>query len=115
MTDVREPLLRHLLGDLLRRLRQEQGRTLLDVAREAQISMPYLSEVERGLKEVSSEVLAAICRALGVTLLDLLERAALEHAQPVLVHDLRSQHGFAPPGMDVHGSSGGGAVSLLAA
>lgn len=109
MTDVREPLLRHLLGDLLRRLRQEQHRTLVDVARDAQISMPYLSEVERGLKEASSEVLAAICRALGVTVLDLLERAALEYAQPVpvVVHDLRSQPTVGPTAI--------GQVTLLAA
>ncbi|MEO3785996.1 helix-turn-helix transcriptional regulator [Actinocorallia sp. B10E7] len=66
------PLLRTMLGDVLRRERREQGRTLEDVARTAKISMPYLSEVERGRKEASSEVLAAVCDALRVELSDVL-------------------------------------------
>jgi transcriptional regulator with XRE-family HTH domain len=66
------PLLRTMLGDVLRRTRLEQGRTLADVARSARVSMPYLSEVERGRKEASSEVLAAICDALRIELADLL-------------------------------------------
>ena len=65
------PLLRTMLGDVLRRTRIEQGRTLADVARSARVSMPYLSEVERGRKEASSEVLAAICDALRIELADL--------------------------------------------
>jgi hypothetical protein len=69
------PLLRMMLGDVLRRTRLEQGRTLADVARAAKVSMPYLSEVERGLKEASSEVLAAICDALHLELPDLLAEA----------------------------------------
>jgi len=70
----REPLWRDLVGDVLRRERQAQERTLKDVAEAARISMPYLSEVERGRKEASSEVLAAAARALGLTLADLLAR-----------------------------------------
>jgi hypothetical protein len=66
------PLLRSALGEALRRTRLEQGRTLADVAVAARISLPYLSEVERGRKEVSSEVLAALCEALGIDLPDLL-------------------------------------------
>jgi transcriptional regulator with XRE-family HTH domain len=66
------PLLRTMLGDVLRRARLEQGRTLADVARVARVSMPYLSEVERGRKEASSEVLAAICDSLGIDLSDVL-------------------------------------------
>jgi transcriptional regulator with XRE-family HTH domain len=66
------PLLRTMLGDVLRRTRLEQGRTLADVARAARVSMPYLSEVERGRKEASSEVLGAICDALRIELADLL-------------------------------------------
>jgi transcriptional regulator with XRE-family HTH domain len=66
------PLLRTTLGEVLRRTRQEQRRTLADVARAAKVSMPYLSEVERGRKEASSEVLAAICDALRVDLADVL-------------------------------------------
>jgi transcriptional regulator with XRE-family HTH domain len=68
----RPVLLRTLVGDVLRRHRQGQGRTLADVARAARVSMPYLSEVERGRKEASSEVLAAVCGALRIDLSDLL-------------------------------------------
>ncbi|MFJ8109434.1 helix-turn-helix domain-containing protein [Streptomyces sp. NPDC096132] len=71
----RDPLWRDLVGDVLRRERQAQERTLKDVADEARISMPYLSEVERGRKEASSEVLAAAAHALGLSLGDLLARA----------------------------------------
>lgn len=67
-----KPLLRHMVGDVLRRNRLEQGRTLADVARAARVSMAYLSELERGRKEASSEVLAAICEALRIELSDLL-------------------------------------------
>ncbi|MBT2411413.1 helix-turn-helix transcriptional regulator [Streptomyces sp. ISL-12] len=70
----REPLWRDLVGDVLRRERLAQERTLKDVAEAARISMPYLSEVERGRKEASSEVLAAAARALGLGLGDLLTR-----------------------------------------
>lgn len=69
------PLLRTTLGDVLRRTRREQRRTLADVARAAKVSMPYLSEIERGRKEASSEVLGAICDALRIELSDLLAQA----------------------------------------
>jgi len=65
-------LLRGLIGTVLRRTRLTQKRTLRDVAETARVSVPYLSEVERGRKEASSEVLAAICTALDLDLLDLL-------------------------------------------
>ncbi|MFI1628116.1 helix-turn-helix domain-containing protein [Streptomyces noursei] len=68
----REPLWRDLVGDVLRRERLAQERTLKDVAEAARISLPYLSELERGRKEASSEVLAAAARALGLGLADLL-------------------------------------------
>jgi transcriptional regulator with XRE-family HTH domain len=74
------PLLRTTLGEVLRRLRLEQSRTLADVAREAKVSMPYLSELERGRKEASSEVLAAICAALSVELAELLAQVGRELA-----------------------------------
>ncbi len=70
------PLLRTMIGDRLRRTRKEQGRTLSDVSRPARVSVPYLSEVERGRKEASSEVLAAICDALWIDLSDLLAGVA---------------------------------------
>jgi transcriptional regulator with XRE-family HTH domain len=81
------PLLRTILGDVLRRTRREQRRTLADVARVARVSMPYLSEVERGRKEASSEVLAAICDSLGIDLSELLAEVGRELA------DLRIRRG----------------------
>jgi transcriptional regulator with XRE-family HTH domain len=71
------PLLRTIVGGVLRRTRLSQGRTLADVAASARISMQYLSELERGRKEASSEILAALCTALGLDLSDLL--AAVGH------------------------------------
>ncbi|WP_424887746.1 helix-turn-helix domain-containing protein [Streptomyces sp. XH2] len=68
----REPLWRDVVGDVLRRERLAQKRTLKDVADAGRISMPYLSEVERGRKEASSEVLAAAAQALGLSLAELL-------------------------------------------
>lgn len=70
-----EPLLRRLVGAILRRRREAQGRTLRDVGTAARVSVAYLSEVERGRKEASSEVLVAVCGALGMRLVDLLADA----------------------------------------
>lgn len=77
-------LLRHAIGAALRRIRQDDDRTLREVALAASISMPYLSEIERGRKEASSEVLAGICRALGLTLTDLLQEASSQDAHELL-------------------------------
>ena len=74
------PLLRTMIGERLRRTRRAQGRTLSDVSRVARVSVPYLSEVERGRKEASSEVLAAICDALWIDLSDLLAGVAQDLA-----------------------------------
>lgn len=71
-TTHRTPPLRVLLGHVLRRHRLAQRRTLADVALDARVSTQYLSELERGRKEASSEVLAALCRALRLDLTDLL-------------------------------------------
>ena len=57
-------LLRREIGDVLRDARQLQGRTLREVSSEARVSLGYLSEVERGQKEASSELLGSICEAL---------------------------------------------------
>lgn len=78
---VTEPLLRHLVGAILRTRREDQGRTLRDVAESARVSVAYLSEVERGRKEPSSEVLVAVCRALGLRLVDLVGAAHAELAR----------------------------------
>lgn len=69
-------LLRRLLGEALRRRRQDQSRTLREVSSVARVSLGYLSEVERGQKEASSELLASICDALGVRLSDLLREVS---------------------------------------
>jgi transcriptional regulator with XRE-family HTH domain len=80
-------ILRRVIGEELRRRRQDQGRTLRDVSAAARVSLGYLSEIERGQKEASSELLAAICAALDVPLSTLLrsvsdEVGALEAATP---------------------------------
>jgi transcriptional regulator with XRE-family HTH domain len=69
-------LLREAIGDRLRRTRTAQHRTLREVSRTAKVSLGYLSEVERGRKEPSSELLAAICDALSLPLSDLLHGVA---------------------------------------
>ena len=77
-TTFRTPLLREVYGRLLRGLRTRQGRTLAEVAGRAGISVAYLSEVERGLKEPSSEVLEAVCVALGSSITGLVGAAHRE-------------------------------------
>ena len=77
-----EPLWRDALGDRLRRLRHERGERLADTAERAGLSPQYLSEMERGLKEPSSEMIAAVAGALEVTLIELTAG---------VVDDLRSQ------------------------
>jgi transcriptional regulator with XRE-family HTH domain len=87
--------LREAVGEALRRRRQAQGRTLREVAAVAGVSLTYLSEVERGRKEASSEVLEAVCTALDLVLADLLyevaETLAVAQAAPV------PAVGFLPP------------------
>jgi len=68
-------LLREVIGDVLRRARTSQGRTLREVSEDARVSLGYLSEVERGRKEASSELLMAICGALDVPLSEVLTDA----------------------------------------
>jgi len=77
--------LREAVGTALRRRRQDQGRTLREVAEAAGVSLTYLSEIERGRKEPSSEVLEAVCAALDLVLADLLFEVAetLAAAAPV--------------------------------
>ena len=69
------PLVREVIGDVLRRARTSQGRTLREVSDSARVSLGYLSEVERGRKEPSSELLNAICDALEVPLSSVLTDA----------------------------------------
>lgn len=104
------PLLRTTLGEVLRRTRRGQGRTLTDVARAARVSMPYLSELERGRKEASSEILAAICDALGVELADLLaeigrDLLARRERRPALIRLDSARDGLAPPQLSGSGEA----------
>jgi hypothetical protein len=83
-------LLRRVIGDALRARRQAQHRTLREVSTAANVSLGYLSEIERGQKEASSELLAAICEALGAALSEVLRDvsdtlALAEDMPPVLV------------------------------
>lgn len=83
-------LLRRVIGDALRARRQGQHRTLREISTAANVSLGYLSEIERGQKEASSELLAAICEALGSHLSEVLREASdslarVERADQVLV------------------------------
>ena len=73
---LQEPLWREVLGQRLRALRREQRETLAETAGRAGISPQYLSEIERGRKEPSSEMIAALAGALGTTLIGLTEQVA---------------------------------------
>ena len=71
-------LIRRLIGDVLRRRRIEQGWTLREISAAARVSLGYLSEVERGRKEASSELLAAICEALDLPMSEVLREVSDE-------------------------------------
>ena len=88
-------LLRTQLGNTLRGHRLRQHRTLRDVSGAARVSLGYLSEVERGQKEASSELLASICDALEVHLADLLAEVSLELRGAAAGADVRT---LATPG-----------------
>jgi DNA-binding XRE family transcriptional regulator len=90
---IQEPLWREVLGRRLRVLRQEQQETLSETAGRAGISPQYLSEIERGRKEPSSEMIAALAGALGTTLIDLTEQVAT---------DLRRQMSLVPRAGHAH-------------
>lgn len=84
-------LFRRLLGEVLRSQRIRQGRTLRQVSAEARVSLGYISEIERGQKEASSELLAALCSALDVSLSEVLREVsdaiALEEAAMAMAID----------------------------
>jgi transcriptional regulator with XRE-family HTH domain len=77
-----EPLWRESVGRELREERQAQGRRLVDAAEEAGVSPQYLSEVERGLKDPSSELLAAMAGALGLSVAEIATRVASTRIAP---------------------------------
>lgn len=116
-----DPLLRELMGAELRAERHRQRRTLAEVAAAAGLSMQHLSDVERGRKDPSSELLAAILGALGIDLPLLLLRAADGALVGAPVLELRSTPSaptLAPGPAGLHGAggrAGGSGVRLLAA
>ncbi|MCF6523901.1 helix-turn-helix domain-containing protein [Streptomyces sp. JJ36] len=89
-------LLRRLLGDVLRRQRQRQGRTLREVSSSARVSLGYLSEVERGQKEASSELLSSICDALDVRMSEVMREVSDELALAELAESAASDTVPAP-------------------
>lgn len=110
-------LLRRVIGDALRTRRQGQHRTLREVSSAANVSLGYLSEIERGHKEPSSELLAAICDALGARLSELLrevsDTVALAEQMPgVLVPVQDEPAGQQPAAVptSTHGKTAGRAV-----
>jgi transcriptional regulator with XRE-family HTH domain len=109
-------LLRQLLGDVLRRMRVRQGRTLREVSASARVSLGYLSEVERGRKEASSELLAAICAALETPLSQVFREVSDNFAlaelqnEPVLSGALRESV-LREPGLRVPAERGAVEVS----
>lgn len=90
-------LLRRLLGDVLRRQRQRQGRTLREVSSSARVSLGYLSEVERGQKEASSELLSSICDALDVRMSELMREVSDELALAELAESAAANDGVPAP------------------
>ena len=92
-------LLRQLLGDVLRRLRIRQGRTLREVSASARVSLGYLSEVERGRKEASSELLAAICAALETPLSQVFREVSDNFALAELQNDTVLTGALREPGL----------------
>ncbi|TDD49263.1 helix-turn-helix domain-containing protein [Saccharopolyspora elongata] len=84
-------LLREAVGERLRRARTAQSRTLRDVSRAARVSLGYLSEVERGRKEASSELLASICGALDLPLPELLVTVAGDLDETLVVPSVVEQ------------------------
>ena len=70
-------LFRRLLGDVLRERRLERGLTLREVSKDARVSLGYISEIERGQKEASSELLASLCSALDAPLSEVLHEVSL--------------------------------------
>ena len=81
-------LFRRLLGDVLRDARMQRGLTLREVSADARVSLGYISEIERGQKEASSELLASLCAALDMPLSDVLREVsdlvAIEEAAAAL-------------------------------
>lgn len=100
-----QPLWREVLGARLRRLRKLRGLTLTELAAESGVSPQYLSEVERGRKEPSSEMIAAISGALGLTLVQLTSHVADELQRTSFTSQLSSAEPVYAPAPHSFGSS----------
>lgn len=87
---IREPLLREALGMSLRAYRADKGVSLRELSTQALVSPGYLSELERGRKEVSSEVLASICSALETTVAEVLLEAVANLSLPAITDELEA-------------------------
>jgi len=103
-------LLRRVLGDALRARRQAQHRTLREVSGAANVSLGYLSEIERGQKEASSELLSAICDALGAHLSELMRDVSdtLELAELTESGLLQGERRLEPAGVGTGGAAEAG-------
>ncbi|WP_167754095.1 helix-turn-helix domain-containing protein [Amycolatopsis nivea] len=111
-------LLREAIGDRLRHARTNQRRTLRDISRAARVSLGYLSEVERGQKEASSELLASICEALELPLGELLHKvaadvSALDKVEVAPVEEVETAPAQTVPDRGEAGFEGGRLVSEL--
>ena len=98
-------LFRRLLGEVLRSRRMEQGRTLRQLCASARVSLGYMSEIERGQKEASSELLAAICAALDVPLSEILSEVSDAVALEETAMGLRLESVTGPKDGDVVASA----------
>lgn len=96
-----EPLLREALGATMKEFRSQSGFTLRELAKMANISPGYLSELERGRKEVSSELLASVCHAMGVSvasvILESADMMALDAAAAQLAETMGNEGRVAVP------------------
>ena len=113
-------LFRRLLGEVLRSQRMRQGRTLRQVSADARVSLGYISEIERGQKEASSELLGSICAALDVPLSSILAEvsdavAMEEAAMAVAIEDATALASTEIPAAPEEGSSRSGDVVVSAA
>jgi transcriptional regulator with XRE-family HTH domain len=98
-------LMREVIGDVLRRARTSQGRTLREVSDSARVSLGYLSEVERGRKEASSELLTAICGALDIPLSEVLTGAGYRLARKEQATSAQERATAAADGQNAHASA----------
>ena len=90
-------LFRRILGDVLRSERMQRGLTLREVSADARVSLGYISEIERGQKEASSELLASLCSALDLPLSDVLREVSDAVAVEELAQGLRRSSPSRPP------------------